>query len=34
MHLGWCARHTSAYDPAPDEYWGDEYRSDDHRDAR
>ena len=23
VHLGWCARHALAYDPAPDEYWGD-----------
>jgi hypothetical protein len=23
VHLGWCARHAPAYDPAPDEYWGD-----------
>ncbi|GAA0921146.1 hypothetical protein [Pseudonocardia zijingensis] len=22
VHLGWCARHTPADDPAPDEYWG------------
>ncbi|HLU55992.1 MAG TPA: hypothetical protein VKZ81_11070 [Pseudonocardia sp.] len=24
VHLGWCARHAPAYDPGPDEYWGDE----------
>jgi hypothetical protein len=23
VRLGWCARHAPAYDPAPDEYWGD-----------
>lgn len=23
VHLGWCARHAPAYDPGPDEYWGD-----------
>jgi hypothetical protein len=23
VHLGWCAAHAPAYDPGPDEYWGD-----------
>jgi hypothetical protein len=23
VHLGWCDGHAPAYDPGPDEYWGD-----------
>lgn len=23
VHLGWCAAHAPAYEPAPDEYWGE-----------
>jgi hypothetical protein len=23
VHLGWCSEHAPAYDPGPDEYWGD-----------
>jgi hypothetical protein len=25
VHLGWCSEHAPAYEPGPDEYWG-EYR--------
>jgi hypothetical protein len=28
VHLGWCGEHAPGHDPAPDEYWGDEYRGD------
>jgi hypothetical protein len=23
VRIGWCGVHTPAYDPGPDEYWGD-----------
>jgi hypothetical protein len=29
VHLGWCAAHAPAYDPPPDEYWGDGDGADD-----
>jgi hypothetical protein len=28
VHLGWCAHHAPEYNPAPDEYWGDQDGSD------
>jgi hypothetical protein len=34
VHLGWCAEHTPAYTPAPDEYWGDVHRGEDAPELR
>jgi hypothetical protein len=33
LHLGWCSEHAPAYDPKPDEYWGD-YWDDSKSDSR
>jgi hypothetical protein len=33
VHLGWCSEHAPAYDPGPDEYWG-EYWDDPENDRR